>query len=480
MKTGAEYREALQKLHPNIYYMGEKIDNVVEHPLTRPHVNSVAMTYDLAWDPECEDLMTATSHLSGKKINRYTHIHQSTDDLVKKVKMMRMLSQRTGSCYQRCVGFDAMNATYSVTYEIDQKYGTEYHKRFLKFLEYVQEEDLMLSGSMTDPKGDRSKTPGQQTDPDMFVHVVEKREDGVVIRGCKLHMTGMANAFEMLIMPTTGLKPEDADYAICCAIPVDAPGITHIFGRQTNDSRKFDTMDQGNVKFGVVGGETMTILDNVFVPWERVFMCGETDFAGMLVERFATYHRQNYGGCKGGLMDVIIGGSATLAEYAGVAKAAHIKDKLTEMVLLTESMWACALSCSADGYKLPAGDYYPNPMLANADKQLVTRNVYEICRLAHDIAGGIIATMPSDKDFDDPKLGPWVQKFLKVADGVDVRDRFKMLRLMENMTGGTSLAECMHGAGSPAAQRIVMTKQANMEMKKRAAKILAGIEVPEE
>ena len=479
MKTGKEYMEALKQIHPRIYYKGELIDCVVGNPLIQPHINAVAMTYDMACDPEFEDLCTATSHLTGEKISRFTHIHQSTDDLVKKVKMLRAISQRTGSCYQRCVGFDALNATYSVTYEIDQAHGTNYHERFKEFLKYIQKEDLMMSGSMTDPKGDRSKTPGQQTDPDMFVHVVEKNDKGVVINGCKFHMTGIANAFEMLIMPTTGLKPEDADYAICCAVPIDAEGITHIFGRQTNDGRKFDKMDQGNVQFGVVGGECMTILDHVFVPWERVFMCGETEFAGMLVERFASYHRQNYGGCKGGLADIIVGAAATIAEYNGAAKGSHIKDKLIEMILLTETMWACSLACSADGYKLPAGSYYVNPMLANADKQNVTRNVYEIARLAHDISGGILATLPSEVDFNDPTLGPWCKKYLKAVDGVDVEDRYKMLRLIENMTGGTSLVESMHGAGSPQAQRIVMAKQANIPMKMKLAKKLAGIKVEE-
>lgn len=468
--------EALKALHPNVYFKGEKIDCVVGHPLIQPHINAAATTYDMAHELEFEELMTTTSHLTGEKINRFTHIHQNTDDLIKKVKMLRAISQRTGSCYQRCVGFDALNATYATTYEIDQKHGTEYHKRFEAFLRRVQKDDLMVAGAMTDPKGDRSRSPGQQTDPDMFVHMVEQNDKGIVIRGAKMHMTGMVNSFEMLIMPTTALKPDEKEFAVACAIPVDAPGVTHIFGRQTNDDRKCCSMDQGNAKYGVVGGECLTVLENVFVPWDRVFMCGETDFAGMLVERFASYHRQNYGGCKGGLADIMVGASATLADYSGTAKANHVKDKLVEMIHLSETLYACSLACSADGSKLPCGSCYVNPLLANASKQNVTRFIYEIARLSHDIAGGILATMPAEEDFNDPTLGPLVQKYLKVVDGVNVEDRYRMLRLLENMTGGTALVESMHGAGSPQAQRVMLTRQANLEMKKKLARRLAGIE----
>ena len=298
MKTAQQYKDSLRERNIRVYIKGELQDpkTLIDHPFVKGHVASAAMTYALANSKDYEDLCTATSHLTGHKINRFTHIHQSVDDLLVKIKMLRMISQKTGTCYQRCVGFDALNATYSVTYEIDQKYGTDYHERFKKFLTYIQDNDLMLAGAMTDVKGDRSLRPGQQKDPDLFVHVVEKRDDGVVIRGCKAHMTGMINSHEMLIMPTMGMKPGEEEYAICCALPTDTPGVTHIFGRQTNDDRKCGgDIDQGNAQFGIVGGECLTVLDNVFVPWERVFMCGEIEFSGMLVDRFACYHRSNYG-----------------------------------------------------------------------------------------------------------------------------------------------------------------------------------------
>lgn len=476
MKDGNAYRESLRTLKLNVYAFGEKIENVVDHPLFAPHINAAALTYELAHDPTAEDLVTATSHLTGKKISRFTHIHQSTSDLIKKVKMLRMIANRTGTCFQRCVGFDAMNATYTVTYEMDQALGTNYHARFRRYLEYIQENDLMVAGSMTDPKGDRSLRPSQQSDPDMYVHIVDKNDQGIIIRGAKAHQTGIVNSHEMLIMPTTALIEEDAAYAVTCAIPTDAPGVLHIFGRQTNDERRLDgEIDQGNALYGIVGGEALTVLNDVFVPWDRVFMCEEYKFAGLLVERFASFHRQNYGGCKGGVSDVIIGATVAMAEYSGTAKASHVKDKLTEMVHLTETLYSGSIACSAEGAPTPSGAYFVEPMLANTVKQNVTRFIYEICRLSHDIAGGFIATLPSEKDLRHPEIGPYVEKYFKGVAAIATEDRIRMARLIENMTGGTALAESMHGAGSPQAQRVMILRQANLQRKKGLAEKLAGI-----
>lgn len=483
MMTGQEYRDSLGKRNIKVYIKGELIDSkdVIDHPFIRGHVNAAAMTYDLAHDPAYEDLMTATSHLTGKKINRFTHIHQSKEDLLKKVKMLRMISQKTGTCYQRCVGFDALNAIYTVTYEMDVKLGTKYHERFKKFLLEVQEKDIMVAGAMTDPKGDRSLRPSQQADPDLFVHIVSKNDKGIVIRGAKAHMTGMVNSHAMLIMPTMGMKEEDKDYAIACAIPVDAPGVIHIFGRQTNDDRKCEgEIDQGNAKFGIVGGEALTILEDVFVPWDRVFMCGEYEFSGLLVERFACYHRQNYGGCKGGVSDVVIGAAAVMADYSGYGKASHVKEKINEMIHLAETLYACSVACSAEGKPTASGAYFVDPLLANVGKHNVTRLIYDIDRIAQDIGGGITATMPSEADLKNPEIGKYVDKYLKGVSTVSTENRMRIGRLIENMTGGTALVESMHGAGSPQAQKVMYSKLSNLEHKKQCALNIAGIEPEKE
>ena len=225
MMTKDQYIESLRKLNLKVYFMGERIENPVDHPMIRPSMNSVAMTYELAEKEEYKDLMTATSNLTGKTINRFCHLHQSADDLVKKVKMQRLMGQKTAACFQRCVGMDAFNAIYSTTFEMDQKLGTEYHKRFTEYMKYVQDNDLTVDGAMTDPKGDRSLSPSQQPDPDLYLHIVEVREDGIVVRGAKAHQTGAVNSHEHLIMPTVAMKEADKDYAVSFAVPSDAEGV---------------------------------------------------------------------------------------------------------------------------------------------------------------------------------------------------------------------------------------------------------------
>ncbi len=462
-----------------VYLFGKLVENPVDHPIIRPSLNSVAMTYKLAEMEEYKDIMTAESNLTGKRINRFCHLHQSPADLVMKVKMQRLMGQKTAACFQRCVGMDAFNAIFSTTYEIDKKHGTEYHKRFVEYLKLVQENDWTVDGAMTDPKGDRGLSPSQQKDPDMFVHIVEKRKDGIVVRGAKAHQTGAVNSHEHLIMPTIAMKEEDKAYAVSFAIPSDAEGILMIYGRQSCDTRKMEgtSIDVGNSVYG--GHEALVIFDNVFIPWERVFMCEEYDFSGMMVERFAGYHRQSYGGCKVGVGDVLIGAAAVAAEYNGAAKASHIKDKLIEMTHLNETLYACGIACSAEGTKTQAGNYQIDLLLANVCKQNVTRYPYEIARLAEDIAGGIMVTMPSEADFRSPEVGKYVEKYLRGVDTVPTEDRMRILRLIENMTLGTAAVgyrtESLHGAGSPQAQRIMIARQGNLEAKKELAKNIARI-----
>lgn len=480
MKTAAEYEESLRKLNLKVYLQGELVKNPVDHPIIRPSMNSVKMTYALAEKPEYQDLMTATSHLTGKKINRFCHLHQSTDDLVKKVKMQRLLGQKTAACFQRCVGMDAINAVDSVTFEMDQKLGTKYNERFNKFLTNMQEEDWTVDGAMTDPKGDRGLAPSKQADPDLYVHVVEKREDGIVVRGAKAHQTGAINSHWILVMPTISMGKDDADYAVSFVAPADAEGIFYIYGRQSCDTRKLEegTIDVGNKQFG--GHEALMVFDNVFIPWENVLMCGEYEFSGLLVERFGGYHRQSYGGCKVGVGDVLIGAAALAADYNGAAKASHIKDKLIEMMHLNETLYACGIACSSEGNKTASGNYLINMLLANVCKQNVTRFPYEIARLAEDIAGGLMVTMPSEKDLRHPGIGKVVEKYFQGVASVPTEDRMRVLRLIENITLGTAAVgyrtESMHGAGSPQAQRIMISRQGNLAQKKELAKAIAGIE----
>ena len=470
--TGADYIESLRGRGLEVYFLGERVSEPVDHPVIRPSIHAVARTYDLA--VEHPELATAWSSLSQRRVNRFLHVTESVDDVVGQNRMQRRLGQLTGTCFQRCVGMDAINSLYSTTYEI----GGPYHERFKNFLVKMQEANYVIGGAMTDPKGDRGKAPADQADPDLFVRVVERRDGGVVIRGAKMHQTGCLNSHWIIVMPTMRLRPADRDYAIVAAIPVDHPGLTYVYGRQSCDTRALEgvEVDLGNAQYS--GQEAMILIDDVFVPDELIFMNGETDYAAMLVERFTSYHRRSYV-CKTGLGDVLIGAASLAADYNGVANVSHVKDKLVEMAHLNETIYGAGIAASHESHQTAAGNYQPNDLLSNVCKHNVTRFPYEIARLAQDIAGGLVATMPSEKDFDNATVGPRLKKYLQGRAGVPVEARMRILRLIENMTLGRNavgyLTESMHGAGSPQAQRIQIQRQMNLDEKRALAKSLAGI-----
>ena len=478
IRTGQEYIESLRGRRLKVYLFGELVDDPVEHPIIRPSINAVAETYDLA--ARDEELATAESSLAGggRRVNRFLHIAESAEDLVMQNKMQRKLGQNTGTCFQRCVGMDALNSLHSTTFEIDEKHGTNYHRRLLDFIRTVQDGNLVVGGAMTDPKGDRSKGPSEQADPDLFTRVVDRDERGIYVSGAKAHQTGCINSHWIIIMPTMRLTENDRDWAVVGAFPADADGLTYVYGRQSCDTRSAEEgdIDAGNARFG--GQEAMIILDRVFIPWERVFMLGEYEFASMLVERFTCYHRRSYV-CKTGLGDVLIGAAGAIADYNGVPKVSHIKDKLVEMTHLNETIYAAGIASSYQAQELKSGAYLNDDMLAQVCKHNVTRFPYEIGRLAQDIAGGLVVTLPSEKDLRHPDVGPLLRKYLAGRKGVDVENRMRILRLIENMTMGRNavgyLTESMHGAGSPQAQRIQIQRQMQLGYKKNLAKSLAGV-----
>ena len=479
LMTGKEYIASIEFLDLEANVLGQRTGELPNHPLVQPSLRAVAVTYDCAHDDACRALFRAFSPLVGDEVNRFTHLHQSADDLVNKVLMQRHCGNLTGCCFQRCVGMDAANAVFSVTYDCDQVHGTDYHRRFVDYWARVQREDLVVAGAMTDPKGDRGKRPSEQPDPDLYLRVVERRPDGVVVRGAKLHQTGMINSHEIMVMPTLAMRPGEEDWAICFALPTNAEGIHYVLGRQASDTRKMEgsTLDVGNPTFG--GQEVLTVFEDVFVPRERIFLDGELDHSGPLVERFAAYHRQSYGGCKVGVGDVLIGATALIAEMNGVARASHVRDKIVEMIHLNETLFACGIACSARGQPVAAGNYLVDLLLANVCKLNVTRFPYEMARLATDVAGGLLGTLPAACELDDPVTGPYIRKYLAAAEGVEPLDRMKILRLIENLVAGAGavayLIESMHGAGSPMAQRIMIGRQGDLESKMKLVKALLGL-----
>ncbi len=474
--TGEDYIESLRGRKLNVYLMGERVNEPVDHPVIRPSVNAMAKSYDLA--VEEPDLATVISPLIGERINRFLHIATSAEEVVMQNKMQRRLGQLTGTCFQRCVGMDALNALYSVTFEIDAHHHTAYHARLKEFIRHMQYHNYIIGGAMTDVKGDRSKLPSQQADPDMYLHVSKRTAEGVYIRGAKAHQTGCINSHWLIVMPTLRLQPEEVDYAIVGALPVDAEGITYVIGRQSCDTRSLEgEIEAGNADFS--GQEALIIFEDAFIPNDLIFMNGETEFSAMLVERFTAFHRRSYV-CKSGVGDVLIGAAATIANYNGVERASHIRDKLVEMTYLNETIFATGIASSYQSHATPSGAYLCDELLANVCKQQVTRITFEMARLAQDLAGGLLVTLPSEADYRNAEIGPVLEKYLKGREDVSTESRMRILRLIENLTLGRNavgyLTESLHGAGSPQAQRIQIQRQMRLEFKQQLAKKLAGIQ----
>tara|TARA_B100000902_G_C27258617_1_gene889382 strand:- start:110 stop:1621 length:1512 start_codon:yes stop_codon:yes gene_type:complete len=474
---GKSYIDSIRNRNLDVYLFGNKIKEPVDHDMIRPSINAIAKTYDLAVsDPE---LASVISPFTGERISRFLHICTSSKDLVLQNKMQRKLGQLTGTCFQRCVGMDAFNSLYSVTFEMDERNGTNYHQKLISFLTLMHKYNFVLGGAMTDVKGDRSLGPSQQVDPDMFVHVTKRTSKGVYISGAKAHQTGCINSHWLMIMPTMRLLEEDRQYAIVGAVPVSSKGITYIYGRQSCDTRSMEegSIDVGNKEFG--GQEAMVIFENVFIENKNIFMDGEYDFAAMLVERFTTYHRRSYV-CKSGVGDVLIGAAASIAEFNGVEKSSHIKDKLVQMSHLNETIYATGIASSYQGFKTKSGCFQCDDMLSNVCKHHVTKLPFEVSQIAQDLAGGFVTTLPSEQDLNHPKIGKLLHKYLRGNYKFSSEERIRILRLIENMTMGRNavgyLTESVHGAGSPQAQRIQIGRMMQLEYKKRLAKILAGIE----
>lgn len=473
MRTSKEYRDAIMALRPNVYMGGKLVGR--DDPEFEPGVNTLALTFDMAQDPKYEDLLTATSHLSGEKINRFTHMHQSTDDLMKKQEMTRELCCVCGRCIQRCMGIDAMNALCVVSKDIDLAKGTNYHERFLKYLRWFQDNDIVGNAAQTDVKGNRNLRPHEQADPDLYLRVVERREDGIVVRGAKAHNSIAAYAEELLVFPCRALTKEEGDWAVSFAIQADAPGVKLISVPHIHHKRHF-------IKAPIEDYGTMhayTIFDDVFVPNDRIFMLGEWEFGGQMASQFATYHRHSYTGCKPALTDIFIGATALVADYSGIGKVGHVRDKLAELIAVGELVYAAGIASSVKGFKSASGTYCPDVVFANVGRFHAGVNIYHEFDTLADIAGGLAATLPLEADFYNPDTKADLEKYIMRRSDVSAENMHRAFRLVENLiassTGAATGISGIHGGGSPIMERIAIMSRFDLKKRVDLVKYLAGI-----
>lgn len=480
MKTAQEYKDSIRAMNPTVYAFGEKIENIADHPAFAPTLNAVALTYEMAGEKEHEGLLTVRSPFTGNLTSRFLHICKSPEDLIKRCDLSKFMTPFHGACIgARCAGTGALNTLYTVTYEMDKKLGTDYHTRFVNFLKRAQDEDLTCSGMVTDAKGDRSLGPGKQDDPDVYLRVIKVLDNGIVVRGAKAHQSGAAIAHFNMVVPTTSMREDEKQFAVAFAVPPNAPGMVHIAEAPAPNARRLfvnDEMDFGNFKYGV-HGSTMVVFNDVFIPKEHVFMCGEHEFAGPMAATFGAFQRISSTGCKAGHCDLTCGAAAVAADYNGCEKMGHIRDKIVEMSFQSALAYGTAV---ASGYKArvtESGVCVPDDLLVNAAKYQAAEAVWDASKLATEILGGIICTAPTLKDFKNPEIAQYVEKYFKGRADVSTENRVRISRLIEYLVGQGSIipTETTHGAGPAAVQKLMIRLSNNLNYYKLRARQMAGI-----
>ena len=488
LKTKEQYIEDLRNMNDNLWFDGQKLSRM--DPRLKGCIDVLGKSYELAQDPEFKDLFTAKSHITGEIVNRFNHIHQSAEDLHKKQDMTRAYCNQIGTCCRRCMGIDAANAISIVSYEA-QKRGkgkTNYYDNFLKWLKRFQEEDLIASCAQTDVKGERLKSPSEQTDPDQYVHVVKEDEKGIYVTGAKVHISEAIISHEILVIPTRSLKPNEGEYAVAFSIPSDSPDIKQIVHlRQQIDRKHY-------IKGFTPGySDSYIIFDETFIPWENVYLYGETDLGGILALLFSLYHRHSYSGCKPALLDYTIGLASLAAEINGISKAKHVKKVLADMIMIGELGYAAGYTASdlatpevsVGGKKKPMGPgtYVPDVIFANVGRCLSGENVFHEMQMLCDIAGGFPATFPHEADILNPETKKYMEKYLNRNPNIPFDDqvRFWNQFIDYTLTGAasTSTYGAFHGGGSPIMEQIAITSQYDIKSKENIVRRLAGMSMPD-
>lgn len=480
LKTREDYIKSLKAMRPNVYKFGKLISDVTTDPATRRTVESHARAFDAAYNPKYAEIATTVSSFTGEKIHRFTSLMESLEDIIYNSKFKRMMYHLTGTCSGgTCVGWNALNVMWNVTYEMDKEYGTSYQERLKKWILHAQENGLVVSGALTDAKGDRSLRASQQPDLDSNLRIKEIRSDGIVIRGCKAMICGVAASNEIFLLPGSAYREGDEDFAVACVVPRDIEGLTIVETRRPSDERELE--DNFDIpKTGIT--QAYLIFEDVFVPNERVFMCKEYKYTGKVIQFFTANYRACIGACVAGQGDVMIGAAALIARANGLA-AGTFMNKIIEMAINNETTYGLGIGAMAAGKKHPAGAWVSDSLLAHTNKVLVATLPYETKRLCQEIGGGIVETgcFPSYKDFTSPEYGHLVQKYVKAGVRYSAETRARAARLVEWLTIGAGVPGCMHGGGSPDGARLVVRANIPLEEFTEYARKIAGIteEMPE-
>jgi 4-hydroxybutyryl-CoA dehydratase/vinylacetyl-CoA-Delta-isomerase len=464
--SSEQYRESLRSYSPRVFINGEQVASVADEPRLQPGINAVGVTYDFALREDCRSLMLATQASSGATVNRMIHINRHSEDLLAKLEAVRLVCRESG-CAQRYLSHDALNAIHQATFRIDAENGTDHHPRFIAYLHDIQDRDLTLGVAMTDAKGDRRQRPHQQARSGSYLHIRERRADGIVICGTKAIVTGAPYMHELLVMPGRSMTEQDAAFAVCCAVPVDAEGLTIV-------SRPAGRPGQKAARFSGRYGQATAVcmFDNVFVPWDKVFLAGEWSATSDLVNGYAAHHRHSCIGARAGFGDLLIGAGALMSEANGLDPAGypHIRENMVELIKLVEGFYACGVAASVYGIADPSGAWQPEPVFANVGKLLLANQIYEMHRAAHEVSGGLIVALPGPDEDHNPETAGDLATLLQARPDVPYERRVDVARFIEDLTasdtGGWYSVISMHGGGSPQAMKREIFRRYPVEERK--------------
>lgn len=467
MRTVQDYVESLSKNKVNLYFNGQQISDVTSHPQYKKVIASHSLLFSRLNDPETAPLLTTTSYLTGKKIYRWTSLTKTAEDVINYARMKRFAYESTGTCIPGfCVGWVTMNALWNATWKTDQQYGTNYNERLKNFMLKAETEGYMFACGLTDAKGNRSLRASAQPEKDTYIRIVDRKPGGIVVSGTKCIVAGAAVADEIFIMPGSGYKEEEKEYAVAFVVPRNIPGLTMIENRRVNDSRDLEEGWDNPVQYA--NNNQYLIFNNVFVPDERIFLAGETKFSGDIVAYFTANYRSTMGGCVAGQGSIMVGAATNIARANGLTLKT-IQEKLMQMVINNETTWAMGIGAITLGEQLPSGVWMANPQLAHATKVQIATLPYETKRICQEIAGGFAETgcFPSSIDF------PMVEKYF--AAGCSGEARARIVRLIEWLTVGSGIPGCLHGGGSPDGARMVVRATTPFELYAKKAAEIAGV-----
>lgn len=478
LRTPEQYRTSL-KDGRTVYYKGERVPDVTENPVIQVAIEHASIDYRMAEDPAWKDLATVTDENAGQRISRYYQLPRNSDDLLKRSALIEQATRlgRTLVVLIKEIGTDALFALHILAHQMDGKLGTKYLERVRRYHAYCRDNDLALAVAQTDVKGDRSLAPSEQPDPDAYVHIVGESADGITVRGAKVHTSVSTNANEIIVLPTRALGERDRDYAVSFAVPANARGLKLIaapYGAARMDV--FDHPISGQHRMM----ETLTVFDDVLVPWDRVFLKGEWQYAGPLALTFVEFHRFTAISYKLPLVDLLVGCARLMAEYNGLERVSHVRDKMIHLIGYAETLRALTHMAALQCKMMEPGITVPNQMLVNIAKHHFASHYHQAVQWVQDVSGGLVVTGPSGRDLKSPEIGGYVKKYLAGKKGVSGDKRLQAFKMVRDLTasdfGGYQEVLAVHAEGSIEAEKLAIFRSYDSKSAYEYAKWVAGIQ----